>query len=187
MRAFSKKPGHTDQPSRYGHETKRNETNMANFNRVILVGNLTRDPELRYTPKGMAVCQGAVAINRRWTTEAGEKQEETTFVDWTAWGKTGEVISQYLKKGNPILVEGELRTNSWEDKNTGEKKSKLFVNVSKFDFVGTSKPPAEPESGIPADAHKPTRPQQTGAGEKARAAGKAAVPATEPEQDDIPF
>ncbi|HSA02373.1 MAG TPA: single-stranded DNA-binding protein, partial [Candidatus Paceibacterota bacterium] len=91
---------------------------MANFNKVILAGNLTRDPELRYTPKGTAVVKLGLAINRRWRDEAGQQKEEAVFVDVEAFGKTAETIGQYLKKGSPVLVEGRLRLDTWDDKQT---------------------------------------------------------------------
>ena len=97
---------------------------MANFNRVILAGNLTRDPELRYTPKGTAIARIGLAINRTWKNEAGETKEEVTFVDVDAFGRQAEVIAQYMKKGRPLLVEGRLKLDQWEDKNTHQKQSK---------------------------------------------------------------
>src|ERR1700709_2121637 len=100
---------------------------MANFNKVIIAGNLTRDPELRYTPKGTAVPRITLAVNRTYSTETGEKKEEVTFVDVDVWGRQAEVIGQYMKKGRPLLVEGRLKLDSWEDKNTKQKQSKLKV------------------------------------------------------------
>jgi len=100
---------------------------MASFNKVILLGNLTRDPEVRYTPKGSAVCDLGVAVNRVYTTDSGEKREEATFVDVTFWGRTAEVAGEYLKKGRPIFIEGRLQLESWEDKQSGQKGSKLKV------------------------------------------------------------
>src|SRR6266536_1149904 len=100
---------------------------MASFNKVILAGNLTRDPELRYTPKGTAVAKIGLAINRQWKDESGAQKEEVTFVDVDAFGRQAEVISQYLKKGRPILVEGRLKFEQWDDKQTGQKKSRLGV------------------------------------------------------------
>src|SRR5579872_333160 len=85
------------------------QTDMANFNKVILAGNLTRDPELRYTPKGLAIAKIGIAINRTWKSETGESKEEVTFVDVDAFGRTAENIGQYFKKGQPILIEGRLR------------------------------------------------------------------------------
>src|SRR5512138_1837499 len=98
---------------------------MASFNQVILVGNLTRDPELRYTPKGTAIAEFGLAINRTWKDESGETKEEVTFVDINAFGRQAEVIGQYLKKGRPVLVEGRLKLDTWEDKQTNQKRSRL--------------------------------------------------------------
>src|SRR5258708_26333939 len=100
---------------------------MASFNKVMLVGNLTRDPELRYTPKGTAVAKLGIAVNRKWTNEAGETKEEVTFVDVDAFGKQAETISQYMRKGRPILIEGRLKLDTWDDKQTGQKRSKMGV------------------------------------------------------------
>src|SRR5437868_5685455 len=108
---------------------------MANFNKVILAGNLTRDPELRYTPKGTAVAGFGLAVNRNWTSETGEKKEEVTFVDISAFGRQAEVIAQYMKKGRPLLVEGRLKLEQWEDKNTHAKQSKLKVILESFSFL----------------------------------------------------
>ena len=108
---------------------------MASFNKVILLGNLTRDPELRYTPKGTAVAKLGLAVNRKWRSESGELQEETTFVDVDAFGRQAETIGQYLKKGRPIMIEGRLRLDQWEDKQTGQKRSKLGVVLESFQFV----------------------------------------------------
>src|SRR6266702_1484350 len=108
---------------------------MANFNKVILAGNLTRDPELRYTPKGTAIAKITVAINRSWKTETGETREEVTFVDVDAFARQAEVIGQYFKKGRPILMEGRLRYETWEDKQTSQKRSKLGVVLDNFQFI----------------------------------------------------
>src|SRR5262247_4944353 len=108
---------------------------MANFNKVILAGNLTRDPELRYTPKGTAIARIGMAINRNWKSETGETKEEVTFVDIDAWGRQAEVIAQYMKKGRPLLVEGRLKLDQWEDKNTHQKQSKLRVVLESFSFL----------------------------------------------------
>jgi len=98
---------------------------MANLNKVLLLGNVTRDPEVRYTPKGSAVCDLGVAVNRAYTTDSGEKREEVTFVDVTLWGRTAEVASEYLKKGRPVFIEGRLQMDSWDDKQTGQKRTRL--------------------------------------------------------------
>ena len=108
---------------------------MANFNKVILAGNLTRDPELKYTPNQTAVCEFGMAINRKYKGGDGQQREDTCFVDCQAWGKTGEVIAQYMVKGKPLLVEGRLSYDSWEGKD-GQKRSKLRVTVENFQFLG---------------------------------------------------
>jgi single-strand DNA-binding protein len=111
----------------------------ANFNKVILAGNLTRDPELRYTPKGAAIAKIGLAINRKWKSESGEQKEECTFVDVDAFGKQAETIGQYLKKGRPILIEGRLKLDQWDDKQTGQKKSRLGVALESFQFMDSGK------------------------------------------------
>jgi len=109
---------------------------MASYNKVLLMGNLTRDPQLKYLPSQMAVAEFGIACNRKFRTANGEDREEVTFVDITAFGKTGEVINQYFTKGKPIFIEGRLKFDSWEDKNGGGKRSKLTVVVENFQFVG---------------------------------------------------
>mgnify|MGYP006300352647 CR=1 FL=1 len=109
---------------------------MADFNRVILIGNLTRDPQLRYTPSQMPVCDFGVATNRHWTGKDGQKREEVTFVDCTAWGRQAEIIQKYLNKGRPIFIEGRLTYSSWEGPD-GKKRSKLEVTVERFQFLGS--------------------------------------------------
>jgi len=97
---------------------------MASLNKVMIMGNLTRDPEVRYTPKGQAVVDIGLAVNRRYKVE-NETREEVTFIDVTFWGRSAEIIGQYMKKGRPLYVEGRLQLDSWEDKATGQKKSRL--------------------------------------------------------------
>ena len=109
---------------------------MSSFNKVILLGNLTRTPELRTLPKGTAICQFGIAVNRSFKTEAGEKREEVTFVDLEAWGKTAETIAKHLSKGRAAMFEGRLKLDQWDDKKTGEKRSKLKVVVETFQFIG---------------------------------------------------
>ena len=109
---------------------------MPNLNKVMLMGNLTRDPELKYTPKGTAIANFGIAINRTYTPEGGEKREEVTFIDLEAWGRTAEVIGEYFKKGKPIYIEGRLKLDQWDDKTTGKKMSKLKVAVDSFEFLG---------------------------------------------------
>ena len=109
---------------------------MASFNKVIIAGNLTRDPELRYTPKGTAVAKLGLAVNRTWKSESGEQREEVTFIDVDAFGRQAEVLAQYMKKGRELLVEGRLKLDTWEDKNAKQKKSKLGVVLESFSFIG---------------------------------------------------
>jgi single-strand DNA-binding protein len=108
---------------------------MASLNKVFLMGNLTRDPELRYTPSGQPVCEFGMAINREYTKSNGERVEDTCFVDLTMWGRRGEVISEYLSKGDPIFVEGRLTYDSWEGQD-GRRRSKLKVTATNFEFIG---------------------------------------------------
>lgn len=107
---------------------------MASYNRVILMGNLTRDIELRYIPSGTAVAEVGLAVNDRRKTQSGEWVDETTFVDVTLWGRTAEVASEYLSKGSPIFIEGRLKLDSWES--DGQKKYKLRVVCDRMQMVG---------------------------------------------------
>jgi len=108
---------------------------MANFNKVILAGNLTRDPQLSTTPSGTNVVEFGLAVNRKWRGQDGQQREDTCFVDCTAFGKTGEIINQYMRKGRPLLVEGRLHYSAWEAKD-GTKRNKLRVVVENFQFLG---------------------------------------------------
>ena len=156
---------------------------MASFNKVILVGNLTRDPELRYTPKGMAITKIGIAVNRVWKNEAGESKEEVTFVDIDAFGKQAETIGQYLKKGRPLLIEGRLRLDQWDDKQTGQKRSKLGVVLEGFQFLGGGPNRNAGDAPRPAMASAPA-----GAAALSDApAAPDAPPAGAPEEDDVPF
>ncbi|MDP7290644.1 MAG: single-stranded DNA-binding protein, partial [Verrucomicrobiota bacterium] len=109
---------------------------MASFNKVILMGNLTRDPELRYTSGGTAIAKLGLAVNRVWRDTEGQQKEETTFVDVDAFGKQAETLGQYMQKGRPILIEGRLKLDQWEDKNTGQNRSRLGVVLERFTFIG---------------------------------------------------
>lgn len=109
---------------------------MASLNKVMLIGNLTRDPELRVTPKGTAICQFGLAVNRQFKDESGATRDETTFVDIEAWGKQGETVAKYLTKGRPLFVEGRLKLDTWDDKTTGQKRSKMKVVLENFQFLG---------------------------------------------------
>jgi single-strand DNA-binding protein len=146
---------------------------MASFNKVILMGNLTRDPELRYTPKGTAVAKLGLAVNRSWRNADGQQQDETTFVDVDAFGKQAETLGQYMQKGRPILIEGRLKLDQWEDKNTGQNRSKLGVILEKFSFVGGGSQNGGTTSPPQATAPPPT----------------SEVPPFDdgPSDDDVPF
>jgi single-strand DNA-binding protein len=151
---------------------------MASFNKVILVGNLTRDPELRYTPKGTAVAKIGLAVNRVWTTETGEKKEEVTFVDVDMFGRTAENVAQYMRKGSSLLVEGRLRLDQWDDKQTGQKRSRLGVVAEVVQFLGS------PRGGEGGGAPAPARPRPAAAPIAEPAAAEADAP---PPEDDVPF
>lgn len=111
---------------------------MASFNKVILVGNLTRDPEVRYTPGGTAVAEIGLAVSRTWYDQkANEKKEETTFVDVTLWGRQAEVAGEYLSKGRPVLIEGRLQLDTWDDRESGKKRSKLRVVCEQMQMLGS--------------------------------------------------
>lgn len=131
---------------------------MASFNKVILIGNLTRDPEVKSLPKGTAVCNISMAVNRRWKNDAGEEKEEVYFADCKAFGRQAETIGQYVKKGHPLMVEGRLTREEWDDKKTGEKKSATRIMIETFQFLkgrdeGTA--PAPRREATPAPAPKP--------------------------------
>ena len=110
---------------------------MASYNKVILMGNLTRKPEVRYTQGGMAICKLGLAVNRRFKDQEGNWKEEPTFVDITFFGKRGEAFAKYHDKGRPAFIDGELRLDQWEDKQSGEKRSKLYVVGNDWQFVGS--------------------------------------------------
>ena len=155
---------------------------MASFNKVILVGNLTRDPELRYTPKGTAIAKIGLAVNRVWTNEAGEKKEEVTFVDVDIFGRTAENVGQYMRKGRPILIEGRLKLDQWDDKQTGQKKSRMGVVAETVQFLGGAPGAGEGGGGGGAPAPRAPRP--------AAPSAPAAEPVEgdgPPESDDVPF
>ncbi len=173
---------------------------MPNLNKVMLMGNLTRDPELRYTPNtNTAVANIGLAINRRWrNTQTNEQQEETTFVDCEAWGRTAEVLNQYLRKGRPVYLEGRLRLDQWQDKD-GQNRSKLKVVVETFQFIDSRGGEGE-EGGPPAGATGGSAPRAASGGnysprnapqQRAPQRQAAPPPYEEPHQaideSDIPF
>lgn len=121
---------------------------MASFNRVILVGNLTRDPQVKYTPGGTAVAEIGLAVNRQWfDKQSNSRKEEVTFVDVTLWGRTAEIAGEYLGKGRPVLIEGRLQTDSWDDKETGQKRSKLRVVCENMTMLGSRGEGGSPGGG----------------------------------------
>lgn len=165
---------------------------MASFNKVILMGNLTRDPEMRYTPKGTAVARLGLAVNRRYNTESGETKEEVTFIDVDAWGKQAEVIAQYCRKGKALLVEGRLKLDQWDDKTTGQKRSRLGVVLENFQFVGARRedeaaPPGIVQPPTAAARPAPNRPPSGTAPAAAAAAAPDPLDGPPPEDDDVPF
>ena len=134
---------------------------MRGFSKAIITGNLTRDPELRTTPNGSTVCGFSVAVNRVYRDASGEQKEDVSFIDCSAWGKLGEMIAQYAKKGSGVLVSGRLDQRSWEDKNDGKKRSRVEIVVEDFNFTGAANnrdagssfqsADAEPSNDIPDD------------------------------------
>jgi single-strand DNA-binding protein len=160
---------------------------MANLNKVMLIGNLTRDPELRYTPKGTAVADISLAINRIWNNEQNVRQEETIFVDVTLWGRQAELAQQYLSKGRCAYIEGRLQMDTWDDKETGKKRSKLKVVGETLQFMPDGKGAASgapPQAGQAAGNRPPASQQRPGA---AQQGASAAPPDDFAEEDDIPF
>lgn len=155
----------------------------ASLNRVFLMGNVTRDPEVRYTPKGTAVCTLGVAVNEYYTTQSGEQKEETVFVDVDLWGRQAETAGQYLAKGRPVFIEGRLRLDQWDDKETGQKRSRLKVVCTRMQLIGGPRTPSEVKDTPPTE-------DQTGsAPTRARRGPPPAPPEEAPPVDDdnVPF
>lgn len=154
---------------------------MANLNKVMLIGNLTRDPELRVTPKGTAICTFSIAVNRKFKDDSGGEREEVTYIDIEAWGKSGENISKYCTKGRPLFVEGRLRLDQWEDKTTKEKRSRMKVVLENFQFLGGGRGEGAPGGGGEGGEARSYAP-------RAGAAPKPAAPAAQENLDeDVPF
>jgi len=167
---------------------------MPSLNKVMLIGNVTRDPEVKFTPKGSAVADLGLAINRNYTNQSGQKVEEVTYVDVELWDRLAEIAGEYAKKGRPVFVEGRLRIDSWEDKQSGQKRSRLRVVGENLQLLGGRSGggggggfdeggdgPMERESGggggsssRPPQSYAPKRPQQS-------------APPPSVEDDDIPF
>ena len=148
---------------------------MANLNKVMLIGNLTRDPELRYTPKGTAVAEIGMAVNRVRTNDQGQRQEDTTFVDVTLWGRQAELAQQYLSKGRPVYIEGRLQMDTWEDKNSGQKRSKLKVVGENMQFIGSG------------GGGRPSGGEEQPAASQPQGGSPAAEEISEDEGEEIPF
>jgi single-strand DNA-binding protein len=163
---------------------------MANLNKVMLIGNVTRDPEIKYTPKGSAVTDLGIAVNRVFTPEGGERREETTFVDVTLWGRQAEIAGEYCKKGRSVYIEGRLQLDSWEDKTSGQKRSKLRVVGENFQLLGPrpggSGGGGGHSGGDEEYSERPARREQPqGGGGFSRGGNTAPQPPIE--EDDIPF
>ena len=177
---------------------------MPNLNKVMLIGNLTRDPEVKFTPKGTAIAELGLAINRTWKNESGEKQEETTFVDVTLWGRQAEIAKEYLTKGRPVYIEGRLQLDTWDDKATGQKRSKLRVTGEQMQLLGSrdgagggdgggggnySRGGGNASSGGDEYDQRPARPQPQRSAPVQGGGGKPrpAAPPPQDDDDDIPF
>lgn len=165
---------------------------MASYNKVMIIGNLTRDPEIKYTPKGTAIADIGLAVNRNYTTESGEKREEVTFIDVTLWGRVAEIVGEYCKKGRPLFVEGRLQLDSWDDKATGQKRSKLKVVGENIQLLGSR------EGGSGGGEHGEGRSEGRTENRPAQSRSAPSRPATPPQrppadpdldapEDDIPF
>lgn len=161
---------------------------MPNLNKVMLIGNLTRDPEIKYTPKGTAIAAFGLAVNRNYTTESGEKREEVTFIDLEAYARLAEIIGEYCKKGRPIFVEGRLKLDTWDDKQSGQKRSKMKVVVETMQLLGGREGGTGGGGGGDYEADHSARPPQQ---QQRRAPAAPPRPAADPDldaaPDDIPF
>ncbi|MFT5470710.1 MAG: single-strand DNA-binding protein [Verrucomicrobiales bacterium] len=188
---------------------------MASLNKVMLIGNLTRDPEIRYTPKGTAVTDLGLAINRTYSIDGGERREEVTFVDVTVWGKQAESAGQWLAKGRPVFIEGRLQMDEWDDKTSGQKRYRLKVVADGWQFVGPKSeggpgggsgggggqqqqhaPPQQQQQsgGNQGDQGQSSQPQQSQQSsppqqqqQQGPPPGGSAPAAVQEEDDDIPF
>jgi single-strand DNA-binding protein len=161
---------------------------MAHLNKVFLIGNLTRDPELRVTPKGTSICQFGLAVNRQFKDESGATRDETTFVDIEAWGKQGELVSKYLTKGSPAFVEGRLKLDQWEDKQSGQKRSRLKIVLENVQFLGRSGGAGGGAPGAPAEeSEQGSEPRFTPPPARGNVARPQAAPAPENLDEDVPF
>lgn len=156
---------------------------MASYNKVVLMGNVTRDPEVRVTPKGTSIAKIGLAVSRKFSTESGEKKEETTFVDVDFIGKVSDVVSKYVKKGDPILIDGRLKLDQWEDKKTGEKRSKLGIFGENLQLLSR---PSTPPTGGGSNVDRYNQQQLPVTARQAAAGVTNDGPAEDPDQD-VPF
>ena len=150
---------------------------MRGFSKAIITGNLTRDPELRTTSNGSNVCGFSVAVNRTYKDSSGEQKEDVSYIDCSAWGRLGEMINQYAKKGSAVLVSGRLDQRSWEDKNDGKKRSRVEIVVEDFNFIGTA--PRGDDSGFGASSAASDQPAEDNIPDD--------VPEEEIDLSDVPF
>jgi single-strand DNA-binding protein len=151
-------------------------------NKLLLGGNLTRDPELRYTSDGTAICTGCLAVNKTWKGKDGQKREKCSFIDFTLFGRSGEVVAQYFGKGDPILLDGEIQMDEWDDKQSGERKTKLKMLAAGFSFCGETSKAGEQRQASVQRNESP--------GVPARSAAKTPPPSAQPvvdDDDDVAF
>lgn len=159
---------------------------MANLNKVMLIGNVVADLELRYTPKGTAVTDLRMAVNRQWSNDQGQRQEETTFLDVTLWSRQAELAAQYLSKGRPVYIEGRLQMESWEDKNTGQKRSRLKIVGENMQFLGSGGGGGQTQG---AQETQETPHEESAPPQQAQAPPQGGSPASSDDDgdEDIPF
>jgi len=161
---------------------------MPNVNKVILIGNVTRDPEIKYTPKGSAVTDVGLAINRNYTLDNGEKREETTFVEVTLWGRQAEVAAEYAKKGRPLYVEGRLQLDTWDDKTSGQKRTKLRIVGENIQLLGGRPGGSSPSGGSEFSEQEPRSQERPAPQRPSRPApSQPSEPSEGSDADDVPF
>ena len=160
---------------------------MANVNKVMLLGNITRDLEVRYTPKGTAVCDLGMAVNRIRNGDNGERIEEVTYVDVTLWGRQAELAGQYLSKGRSVFIEGRLQLDQWDDKQTGQKRSRLRVVGENMQFIGGQGGSGSNQSGSGAPRQQAAPSDQQQSPPQSDQGGAAAAESFDNDEDDIPF
>ena len=156
---------------------------MGNFNKVLLLGNLTRDVEMRYTQGGTAIAKLGLAVNRKYAAQSGEMKEEVTYVDCTAFGKTAETLGKFVTKGRPLFIEGRLQYSTWEDKESGAKRNKLDVVIEGFQFVDSGGSRGAPRADE-GEGQAPRRPQAQSGGQGGAAPEKGGE---QVDYGDVPF